>query len=410
MTLETRPAPYPADTRAKGWRFELDYERIEQSATWGLTTLKPDARPWLLMTWYTAWKQTPCGSMPADPEVFAGLIGASDSTFGKHRKLLLRGWWLADDGRLYHDTLVQLVQQMLDTRGTDRARQDARQKQLVAVRKRDGRACVYCGHTKYLTLDHLLPLSRGGDNDERNLAMACRPCNSKKGTRTPDEAGMKLASAITAERWRSYMEDRAAQKASLGPSATPNFSAGEKQRNSTGTGTRTEDKTEDFNGPQGAGAGAGDAPGPTLADPDDSPWGDDDPPPPSTPPEGAEDGPGLPQPDGTVYGSISRVLRQQGIDANPANIKFRTLIDAGADALEFLAYADRAKAEATGAVFAYLVGIVANERIRAKDMAGKLHQGRMPAAASPAASKADALMASNIAAAQRFLAKDQHGA
>lgn len=122
---DPRPAPYPADTRAKGWRFELDYERIEQSATWGLTTLKPEARPWLLMTWYTAWKQVPCGSMPADPELFAALIGASDTTFAKHRKILLRGWWMADDGLLYHDTLVQRVLEMLRQRRGDADRQAA---------------------------------------------------------------------------------------------------------------------------------------------------------------------------------------------------------------------------------------------------------------------------------------------
>lgn len=120
---DPRPAPYPPDTRAKGWRFELDYERIEQSATWGLTTLKPEARPWLLMTWYAAWKQTPCGSMPADPEVFAGLIGASEATFAKYKKLLLRGWWLADDGRLYHDTLVLRVLEMRKQRRSDADRQ-----------------------------------------------------------------------------------------------------------------------------------------------------------------------------------------------------------------------------------------------------------------------------------------------
>lgn len=239
---EARPAPYPADTRAKGWRFELDYERIEQSATWGLTTLKPDARPWLLMTWYTAWKQTPCGSMPADPEVFAGLIGASDATFAKHRKVLLRGWWLADDGLLYHDTLVQRVQQMLDSRGVDRTRQDARQKMLEKVRERDGRACVYCAHTKYLTLDHLLPISRGGDNDERNLAMACRPCNSKKGARTPDEAGMTLENKTAMARWLDYMADRADPQKTKVIGVSPLEKSGEVERDDTGTGT-TKDNT-----------------------------------------------------------------------------------------------------------------------------------------------------------------------
>ncbi|MFM2287424.1 MAG: hypothetical protein RL684_567, partial [Pseudomonadota bacterium] len=57
---DPRPAPYQADTRAKGWRFELDYEQIEQSSTWSSAmTLAleglPLARPFLLAMWYAAW-------------------------------------------------------------------------------------------------------------------------------------------------------------------------------------------------------------------------------------------------------------------------------------------------------------------------------------------------------------------
>lgn len=60
----TRPTPYPPDTKAKGWRFELDLEQVMQSDTWALAN--PETRPWLLMLWTTAWQQTPCGSMPSE--------------------------------------------------------------------------------------------------------------------------------------------------------------------------------------------------------------------------------------------------------------------------------------------------------------------------------------------------------
>jgi hypothetical protein len=109
--------PYPADTRAKGWRFELDYEQIEQSDTWGVT--KPEARPWLLMLWMTAWKQVPCGSMPADHEVIVGKLGMPDDLWEKHKGSLLRGWVLADDGRLYHDTLTARVLEMMSRRRSE---------------------------------------------------------------------------------------------------------------------------------------------------------------------------------------------------------------------------------------------------------------------------------------------------
>lgn len=116
--------PYPSDTRAKGWRFELDYEQVEQSTTWGRT--KPEARPWLLMLWMVAWKQTPCGSFPDDHEAIAGLIGAPETLWKKHGPSLLRGWWRADDGRLYHDTLSSRVFEMMGKRRSDSDRQAAR--------------------------------------------------------------------------------------------------------------------------------------------------------------------------------------------------------------------------------------------------------------------------------------------
>ena len=111
------PVPYPADTRAKGWRVELDHERIEQSDTWALAP--PELRPWLLMLWLTAWKQTPCGSLPADDELIAARIGMPAKAFQTHRAVLRRGWWQAEDGRLYHDTIVSFVVDMMTRRRSE---------------------------------------------------------------------------------------------------------------------------------------------------------------------------------------------------------------------------------------------------------------------------------------------------
>jgi len=47
--------------------------------------------------------------------------------------------------------------------------------------ERFGHACVYCGSTERLTMDHLIPLSRGGTNVESNLVSACYSCNCSKG-------------------------------------------------------------------------------------------------------------------------------------------------------------------------------------------------------------------------------------
>lgn len=60
------------------------------------------------------------------------------------------------------------------------------------VMKRDAFQCLYCGSTKNLTLDHMIPKSRGGDSSWTNLVTACMRCNTRKGDRTPEEAGLIL--------------------------------------------------------------------------------------------------------------------------------------------------------------------------------------------------------------------------
>lgn len=58
---------------------------------------------------------------------------------------------------------------------------------------RDRYTCAYCGgRPKALTIDHIKPVSRGGKTDFDNCVACCRPCNNRKGARTPREAGMRL--------------------------------------------------------------------------------------------------------------------------------------------------------------------------------------------------------------------------
>ena len=61
---------------------------------------------------------------------------------------------------------------------------------------RDSSTCQYCRATlpsHSLTLDHVIPRSRAGESTWENLVASCRPCNNRKGNRTPQEAGMPLA-------------------------------------------------------------------------------------------------------------------------------------------------------------------------------------------------------------------------
>lgn len=61
--------------------------------------------------------------------------------------------------------------------------------------RRDRHTCMYClarGGTVHLTRDHLVPVSRGGQDVWSNVVTACRGCNNRKRDRTPQEANMRL--------------------------------------------------------------------------------------------------------------------------------------------------------------------------------------------------------------------------
>lgn len=63
------------------------------------------------------------------------------------------------------------------------------------VYKRDNYTCQYCGmkpSQEDLTVDHVMPRSRGGHSEWANCVSACSKCNKKKGNKTTEEAGMKL--------------------------------------------------------------------------------------------------------------------------------------------------------------------------------------------------------------------------
>jgi len=57
---------------------------------------------------------------------------------------------------------------------------------------RDNYTCQYCGRTGNLTIDHIVPKSRGGDDVWENVVACCVRCNNKKGDRMLEEEGMKL--------------------------------------------------------------------------------------------------------------------------------------------------------------------------------------------------------------------------
>ncbi len=84
-------------------------------------------------------------------------------------------------------------------------------KRILLTRKnvirRDSSRCQYCGGRDRLTIDHVLPKSRGGRDAWDNLVAACVPCNNRKGSMTPTEAGMNLDRAPFRPSYVMYIRD-----------------------------------------------------------------------------------------------------------------------------------------------------------------------------------------------------------
>ena len=72
--------------------------------------------------------------------------------------------------------------------------------------RRDALRCQYCGRrpgVSQLTTDHVVPRRMGGGNSWLNCVLACVGCNSRKGGRTPEQAGMRLLRRPSEPEWNS---------------------------------------------------------------------------------------------------------------------------------------------------------------------------------------------------------------
>ncbi len=77
------------------------------------------------------------------------------------------------------------------------------------VMLRDQFTCQYCGSApahNELNIDHVIPRSQGGADSWENLVTACRPCNLRKGGRTPEQCGMRLIQPPSRPRWSIVRE------------------------------------------------------------------------------------------------------------------------------------------------------------------------------------------------------------
>lgn len=78
--------------------------------------------------------------------------------------------------------------------------------------KRDKGACQYCGKNRSLTLDHVIPKSKGGKSTWNNLVAACSSCNSQKGDLSLEKSGMVLNRQPTKPSYLMYLRDAMGNK------------------------------------------------------------------------------------------------------------------------------------------------------------------------------------------------------
>lgn len=75
--------------------------------------------------------------------------------------------------------------------------------------ERDRNTCQYCGNVfdrRELNLDHVVPRDRGGPTSWENIVCSCVPCNTRKGNRTPLEAGLHLVRKPKRPKWRPFVQ------------------------------------------------------------------------------------------------------------------------------------------------------------------------------------------------------------
>jgi 5-methylcytosine-specific restriction endonuclease McrA len=116
---------------------------------------------------------------------------------------------------LPHPVVIRLVTYV-------RVPRDSRRRRITrrAVFARDSWTCQYCGRTSHLTVDHVVPRSRGGASVWENIVTSCAPCNRRKGDRTPVEVQMhprqkprppgptifiRVATPVVPPAWQQYL-------------------------------------------------------------------------------------------------------------------------------------------------------------------------------------------------------------
>jgi hypothetical protein len=100
--------------------------------------------------------------------------------------------WI-DDAYINHPSTVRLIEPI--KRQTFNFYEKLISFNKFSLMKRDNSQCQYCGKklkVSEITIDHVMPKSRGGKNSFLNCVISCMPCNNRKDSKTLEESGLKL--------------------------------------------------------------------------------------------------------------------------------------------------------------------------------------------------------------------------
>jgi hypothetical protein len=316
VTDQTLPDPLvPAEVDLRDFQYmELDV-RVLRDSRFG-AEVSGDAFRAGVMLWCASWHQVPAGSVPDDDVELANLAGYGRfvKEWKKARAQALQGFVKCSDGRLYHQTVCAKAAQAWESKlrhHFDRARDRLRKANKA----------------------------RAAQGQPELPELTFEAWNTQR-----------LAGGVPMER-----ADASAGIPPIAPPAPPGIPP-ENALRGNGEGTERRGNGEGDSIPAQGEAG----PAPAGSDAVAGQGGD---PPPAPPP--AEDPPperGAPN----AYGLMARALMGAGLQrVSSGNVRFRALVDAGATADEFLAYADKAKTASDP--FAYLLAAVEGERRRAAE-------------------------------------------
>lgn len=177
LTHDDSPGLQPESTWSRA-RLEIDCSGLASDIELAALSDEALAVFWRLMP-YAAW------GLPDDPVVMGRMARVSprrvSRLWPKLEPFFVRcneGWRLAPN---------KWAQPYVATPRKDRVPLRHLFRRLTAFW---GRACVYCGNVvDRLAIEHIVPKARGGNDELCNLTLACRRCNSKKGTMTAAEFG-----------------------------------------------------------------------------------------------------------------------------------------------------------------------------------------------------------------------------